>query len=91
MIMCAFKTLAMQRSHSDVKSAAVTAGGGLAQASSPMLAQTSPLNTLANVRETGEVGGGEGEGLGSWHPAGPAVPPSTTKVGEAGLAEGMVG
>jgi hypothetical protein len=58
MITCAFKTLAMQRSHSDVKSAAVTAGGGLAQASSPMLAQTSPLNTLAHVRETGEVGGG---------------------------------
>jgi hypothetical protein len=53
----------------------------MGQEGSPARAPTSPLATLAHVREPGEV---EGQGVGrvSWRGAGPAGSPAPIQIGE---------
>jgi hypothetical protein len=60
MITRAFKPLAMQRSYSPEKSAAVMADGCLAQASFPTLAHTPPLTMLTHVGRLGRQGARRG-------------------------------
>jgi hypothetical protein len=79
----AFRPLAIHLSNSAENSAAVMAGGGPVQVASSPRVYTSPLATLPHVGGPREVWG-RGEGLKSWHPAGPAGLPTTPRWGRRG-------
>ncbi len=83
---CSFGPLARQGSFRAEKSAVETTGGGLEQAGSPALAHMPPRTTLGHVavRETREVGGGEGKHMTADIQPGPAGLPMTSEEGEAG-------